>query len=178
MRAAVVQLIPAGVRGVLIQAQSISLATYCLLATVVAVVGAVAAMGVGLLIHSLLGVTPTPVDSDPSSMWLEVLETVAIAPLVESLLLAGMLAMLTSWELSRTRAAVIAALLWGVMHGLKAPMAFFGPAWGFLVFSAGYLMWRPVSFRHAFAAAAIPHALYNGIVMVVDAVAVTSSAGA
>ena len=31
------------------------------------------------------------------------------------------------------------------------------------IFGAGYLLWRPVSFRHAFAAAAVPHAISNTI---------------
>ena len=61
--------------------------------------------------------------------------------------------------------AGISAICWGLLHGLKAPLWFFGTAFSFFVFSCAYLWWRQVSFRHAFAAAALPHALINATVM-------------
>jgi hypothetical protein len=33
--------------------------------------------------------------------------------------------------------------------------------WSFHVFSPGYLAWRPVSYKHALGAAAVPHAPVN-----------------
>lgn len=53
------------------------------------------------------------------------------------------------------------ALAWGGLHAWFHPLWFFGTVWSFYVFSLGYLAWRPVSYKHALGAAAVPHALVN-----------------
>ena len=94
---------------------------------------------------------------------------VVLAPVLETLLLAGMLAVLPSrWSIV-SRAAV-AGVAWGVLHGLQAPLWFFAPTFAFFVYACGYLAWRPVSFTRGFAAAAVPHALNNLVAILLLAI--------
>ncbi|WP_225539968.1 hypothetical protein [Xanthomonas sp. XNM01] len=95
---------------------------------------------------------------------------VLLAPLIETLVLIAFLALLPA-RIGIVPRAAISALLWGGLHALAAPFWFFGVVWSFFVFSCGWLAWRPESFAHGFAAAAIPHALQNLTVFLVLAVA-------
>jgi hypothetical protein len=79
----------------------------------------------------------------------------------ETLLLAFVLNILSNWIKPKLPVAAISALLWGGLHGLYAPIWFFGTVWSFFVFSCAFLAWRERSFRAAFVAAALPHALVN-----------------
>ena len=87
--------------------------------------------------------------------------TVLVAPLVETLLLALGIRLLGLVTRHREAIAITSALAWGALHASFYPMWFFGTAWSFYVFSRGYLAWRPVSYKHALGAAAVPHALVN-----------------
>ncbi len=93
--------------------------------------------------------------------WRSVLVTVCAAPLIESLLLALLLRVLLLATRNAQALATVSALAWGVLHAMFYPMWFFGTVWSFYVFSRGYLAWRPVSFKHALGAAAVPHVLVN-----------------
>lgn len=93
------------------------------------------------------------------------LGTVIFAPVVETLLLAGVLALLSSASPRPVLCAVISSVLWGCLHGLFGALWFFGTAWSFFVFSCAYLSWRRTSFRQGFLAAAVPHASVNSIAM-------------
>lgn len=85
---------------------------------------------------------------------------VLIAPAIETILMAGGIALTPrSWGI--VWRGVVSGLIWGGLHGMVAPIAFFGPGFAFFVFSCGYQVWRPISFRAAFIAAALPHALLN-----------------
>jgi membrane protease YdiL (CAAX protease family) len=86
---------------------------------------------------------------------------IIFAPIVETLLLAGMLRLLSMASSNRLFVAWAAAMLWGCFHGLIAPLWFFGTVWSFFVFSCGYMKWRELSFKHGFMAAAAPHMLIN-----------------
>ena len=115
-------------------------------------------LGVGMM----LGCFPTPPES--SDLEISVLGffgAVLFSPIVETLLLSGLLAILSLMRRSVPTTAVISACIWGGLHGLVAPFWFVGTVFGFFVFSCAYLTWRPKSFRHAFAAAALPHAMQN-----------------
>ncbi|MDC8760086.1 hypothetical protein [Janthinobacterium fluminis] len=96
-----------------------------------------------------------------STNGLEFFVVVVFSPAVESLLLALTLAILSIPIKNRPGAAMAAALIWGVLHGLTAPIWFFGTVWSFFIFSAAYLTWRKHSFKSAFIATALPHALVN-----------------
>lgn len=86
---------------------------------------------------------------------------VVFAPLVETWLLGLMLGLLTQATQGPAKAAAIASLLWGIAHGLTGWLRFFGSTWSFFIFACAFLAWRERSYRQAFAAAAIPHALIN-----------------
>ena len=62
-------------------------------------------------------------------------------------------------------AVTVVGCLLAAVAGLKMGHSvvpwFFGTVWSFYVFSLGYLAWRPVSYKHALGAAAVPHALVN-----------------
>jgi hypothetical protein len=94
--------------------------------------------------------------------------TVLVAPLVETLLLALGLRLLGFVTRNREAVAIISALAWGAMHASFYPIWFFGTTWSFYVFSRGYLAWRPVSYKHALGAAAVPHALVNSSALLVQ----------
>ena len=91
------------------------------------------------------------------SVWI----TLVAAPLVETVVLAVLVTGLARFIRNANLVAAISALAWGGLHAMFYPMWFFGVAWSFFVFSRGYLAWRPVSYKHAFGAAAVPHALVN-----------------
>jgi hypothetical protein len=84
-----------------------------------------------------------------------------LAPLLETLLLAALLELLGMALRGWVPIAAISAVAWGLLHGLVAPLWFFGTVWGFFVFSAAYIAWRPRSTGRALVAAALPHALIN-----------------
>jgi len=85
---------------------------------------------------------------------------VFFAPIIETLMLMGLLALMpVRWSI--VRRATLWALAWGCLHGLVAPIWFIGVVVPFFVFSCGYLAWRPKSVGFGFAAAALPHALQN-----------------
>lgn len=83
------------------------------------------------------------------------------APLVETLVLSAVLEGLRRLTRRVEVAAVASAFAWGAAHAWFHPLWFFGTVWSFYVFSRGYLAWRPVSYKHALGAAALPHALVN-----------------
>ena len=97
------------------------------------------------------------VDLQSRSLWIAVL----VAPFIETLVLGAVLALLGFATRRRQVLAVLSALAWGGAHAWFHPLWFFGTVWSFYVFSRGWLAWQPVSYKHAFAAAAVPHALVN-----------------
>lgn len=90
-----------------------------------------------------------------------VLGGVILAPIVETVLLAGVLTVLQAWIKSPTRAAIASGVLWGVVHGIISPIRFLGSVWAFIVFSLAYIAWRKVSVPRGLVAAAVPHVLGN-----------------
>jgi hypothetical protein len=87
--------------------------------------------------------------------------TALVAPLIETLVLALGIRLISLLTKHREAIAIVSALAWGGLHASFYPMWFFGTAWSFYVFSRGYLAWQPVSVKHALGAAAVPHALVN-----------------
>jgi hypothetical protein len=98
-----------------------------------------------------------PVELEARNLWMAAL----VAPLIETLVLGLLLRLLAFATRRRQVLAVLSALAWGGAHALFHPLWFFGTVWSFYVFSRGWLAWQPVSYKHAFAAAALPHALVN-----------------
>ena len=94
---------------------------------------------------------------------------VVLAPVLETLLLAALA--LRSW----LPIAAVSAIAWGLLHGLVAPLWFFGTVWSFFVFGAAYIAWRPRSIGRALVAAALPHAFINFAVFAVIYLGVSHS---
>lgn len=92
---------------------------------------------------------------------------VLLAPLVETLILAVGMWLLTGRVKRNGWAALISAVIWGVAHGLNHWLRFFGVVWSFFVFSCGWLAWSRISLWRGFVAAAVPHFLINLTVWIV-----------
>jgi len=91
--------------------------------------------------------------------WGELFGLVIFAPVVETALL-----LLTLRLFQWTRppySAALASLVWGGLHALIYPVWFFGTVWSFFVFACAALAWHQKSPKHAFFAAALPHADIN-----------------
>lgn len=99
--------------------------------------------------------------------WETFWKIVVFAPITETYLLIFTLFILRNWHFKTEglKLAMIAGILWGLLHGLQSWPKFFGPAWSFFIYSTAYETWRLTSFKKAYAAAAIPHALNNLFVM-------------
>ncbi len=85
---------------------------------------------------------------------------VLFAPLVETLIMAGVLSLLARF-LSPTLAVLGSAALWGVAHSLQAIVWGLVVWWPFLIFSTLYLVWRERGTATAIGVAAATHALQN-----------------
>lgn len=85
---------------------------------------------------------------------------VIVAPVVETLIMAGVLALLLKF-LQPTGAVIVSAIGWGIAHSLMAPAWGLVVWWLFLVFSVLYVTWRQRSLLAALAVPAATHALQN-----------------
>jgi hypothetical protein len=104
-----------------------------------------------------------PPKNTPS--WVDAFGIIVFSPIVETLLLAGLLALLSVARLRPGWIAVTSAIMFGCFHAIFGVLWFFGVVWSFFVFSCAFLVWRQLSFWQAFLAAALPHALLNSVVM-------------
>jgi hypothetical protein len=82
------------------------------------------------------------------------------SPLVETLIMAGIVDLLRRW-LSAWQAVVANAALWGLAHSLLSPWWGAVIWWPFLIFSTIYVTWRPHGFRRAVGIVAVVHILQN-----------------
>lgn len=100
-------------------------------------------------------------DPGPKSVaW--ILGSAIFAPVAETFLIAFVIGLAQSGAVPERLHALVAALVLAGLHGWWGGVFWFvGVFWAFVVNSYAFILWRPVSFRHAFAAAAIPHALVN-----------------
>ena len=85
---------------------------------------------------------------------------VFVGPLLESIIMGGVLLALTRW-VSPARAIVASAVLWGVAHSLASPIWGLVVWWPFLVLSAVFLTWRGGGFWLGVAMATAVHGLQN-----------------
>jgi hypothetical protein len=89
------------------------------------------------------------------------LQIVVVAPIVETLLMAPLLALLLR-VLPRKRYVVLgSALVWAGLHSLSAPIWGVCIFWTFVVFSTAFVVWRERSLWHAIGVTAAIHALNN-----------------
>lgn len=99
--------------------------------------------------------------------WGHFLGLVVLSPAVETALLLATLHAVRKAGLSTPATAALAALVWGGLHALVHPAWFFGTVWSFFVFACAAEAWRAKSGRHAYWAAALPHAMVNAAVFAV-----------
>ena len=135
---------------------------YCLIAWHFALIPSIALAALAYLFFSSAGADVSALqkparDILTRNVWM----TVLVAPAIETLVLACGIWLIGRVTRRRQVIAVTSALAWGGLHAWFHPLWFFGVVWSFYVFSLGYLAWRPVSYKHALGAAAVPHALVN-----------------
>ena len=145
---------------------SLPLWKYVLLTFPLALIGSCALFGTALLAAVAAGLNVGALlPPDRVASFSEILATLIFAPITETLILAGLVKLL-SVRISRPAAiAASSAALWGLFHGYFGALWFFGTVWSFFVFTCAYLAWRKNSIGHAFVAAALPHALINATAM-------------
>lgn len=144
----------------------------CIVAWTVALIGSVMLV---LAVHSLFSsagvdvssIQKPPVELRPRNYWMAAIA----APLIETVVLGLFLWVLQFATRRRQLLAVLSALAWGGAHASFHPLWFFGTVWSFYVFSRAWLAWQPVSYKHAFGAAALPHALVNSSALAMQFVA-------
>lgn len=104
-------------------------------------------------------------EANIASLGLLPLFGIAVAiPVSETLMLAGLLRILTWLRLPFFKAALLSATLWGLAHGVFDLPSFFSAWAAFFIYSCAYLSWRRRSLFLALSAAAIPHMMQNAIV--------------
>jgi len=85
---------------------------------------------------------------------------VFFSPIVETLIMGGVLLLLLKF-LSPTRAVIVSAVGWGIVHSIAAPIWGLIIWWPFLIFSTLFVAWRSRSLVLAFAIPATAHGLQN-----------------
>ena len=145
---------------------SLPLWKFCLAAFPLALFPSIALFASVYLLLSAVGVDTSGIQppSQPATAS-ELFGAVLFAPIVETYLLSLLLGALRRPGIHPLFGAVVSAVLWGALHASIAPLWFFGTVWSFFVFSCAFIGWRERSFKQAFAAAAVPHALINLSVM-------------
>lgn len=128
----------------------------------------------------MLLAAPALMDTDTSqvpnlSLWLHRFGAVLVAPLVETLMMVPVFAVLERvlprHLLTAYRMPVLAlgsAALWSIAHGYFAVAWGVGTFWPFVVFSFMFLRWKRHGLTVAIAAVAAVHALQNGSVVALN----------
>jgi len=96
----------------------------------------------------------------PVSNWLGVFLMVVFAPVTETLIMAGVLAILLRLA-PPTVAVVLSSIGWGIAHSMAAPAWGLVIWWPFFVFSTLFVAWRRRSLAAALLVPASAHALQN-----------------
>lgn len=90
-------------------------------------------------------------------------EIVIGAPLMETMLMAPLLALLRRFVRRRWWVICASAFVWAIMHSLSVPIWGVCIFWTFVVFSAAFEAWRPRGFWVAYFVTAGIHALNNAL---------------
>ena len=86
---------------------------------------------------------------------------VIIGPPLETLLMCGVLWILSFITKRQVLLAVLSAFVWAVVHSLSAPTWGLGVIWPFFVFSCSYLNWRRRSWWRAILVTSCVHSFQN-----------------
>ena len=90
-----------------------------------------------------------------------VLMIVGFAPIVETLIMGGVLVLLLRLTRNPALSVLISSAGWGIAHSLSAPAWGLVIWWPFLIFSTLFVTWRKRSRAGALAIVMIVHALHN-----------------
>jgi len=90
-----------------------------------------------------------------------IISLVIISPLLETLLMAGGIRILSFITKRQVLLALISACIWAVMHSLFALTWGLVVIWPFFVFSCSYINWRKRSWWHAILITSFVHAFQN-----------------
>jgi hypothetical protein len=143
-----------------------TLTRYCLLAIPFCLIPSITLLALAWGVFTLLGVDPKLMTAPERKATFDAFfGSVIFAPLVETLLLAIGIQIIKSFTSNIVYVAAASAITWGCLHALFGFLWFFGVIWSFFVFSCAYMAWQKISGKHAFAAAAIPHAAVNALAM-------------
>lgn len=82
------------------------------------------------------------------------------SPIVETLIMAGVLQLLLRW-LAPWQSVVASAVLWGILHSLASPLWGAVIWWPFLIFSTLYVTWRGRGVWRAVGIVTAVHVLQN-----------------
>lgn len=147
------------------KARTLPLWLYCVAAGLVAFLGSVVVLGAAWGTVAALGLDIDLGSDNGRVTWADAFGMLVLAPVVETLLLIGLLKLLNRVGLSDRSACITSAFLWGLAHGFLHPMRFFGSVWSFVIFGASYLSWRGDFPRSGFMAAAGPHLVVNSMAL-------------
>lgn len=109
------------------------------------------------LLPGLASPEPPPAALPP---WLVIFSYVVFAPVVESIIMGGILLLLLRWLVPGTAIAVSAAG-WGVLHSLAAAAWGLIIWWPFVIFSTLFVVWRQRGFWTGVGMATAAHMLQN-----------------
>jgi hypothetical protein len=138
------------------------------LAGLLGALGALSLNGIVEIVTNRPIVAPAVLDTW-GKLVVALLVLVALIPLLETLVMAGVLKLLGKLWKQQTIIAVVSALAWGVLHAAaNHPAQFPAMVWLFWILSMLYLRLRGAhGFRHAFVGTFLAHALNNAIAVAV-----------
>ena len=113
---------------------------------------------VGLLV---MGFSSTKPAGHTAHAALAAFSTVVLVPIIETLLLAATINLVSRFAREPNTIAIGAALIWAALHSLAWLPWGLIVAWSFYVMSRAYLAWRPRGFDSAFFVVACIHAAHN-----------------
>lgn len=113
---------------------------------------------VGLLV---IGVSSTKPAGHTPHAALAAFSTVVLVPIIETLLLAATINLVSRFAREPNTIAIGVALIWAVLHSLAWLPWRLIVAWSFYVMSRAYLAWRPLGFGSAIFVVACIHATHN-----------------
>ena len=146
-----------------------ALVRYCLLAALLAMLPTLLAVGLQFALMALQGQEALSLGHRlelPGAF--DTVGTLLLAPVMESALLAATVELARRAGLPRHLTTALSALCWALLHALlQGWIKFIPAAWGFMIFTHAYQVWRERSWRHASLAALLPHMLVNSAVLAV-----------
>ncbi len=113
---------------------------------------------VGLLV---MGFSSTKPAGHTAHAALAAFSTVVLVPVIETLLLAATINLVSRFAREPNAVGIGAALIWAGLHSLAWLPWGLIVAWSFYVMSRAYLAWRPLGFGRAFLVVVCIHAAHN-----------------